>query len=96
MQKDLLPENKQLTVKSHDAQMTDSGSMMCNAKGLGGTGKVVGRWDECSEREPLMHRKRVSVMITYIHTMPHAHDMVSWLQVPGQAGDKGMHRPRNL
>ena len=68
MQKDLLPKTKQLTVKSHDAQMMDSGLMMCNAKGLGGTGKVVRRWGECSEREPLMRRKRASVMITYIHT----------------------------
>jgi len=75
MQKDLLPKTKQLTVKSHDAQMMDSGLMMCNAKGLGGTGKVVRRWGECSKREPLMRRKRASVMITYIHTT-----LVSWLQ----------------
>ena len=43
MQQDSLPENKQLTVKlvkSHDAQMTDSGSMMYNAKGHGGGGGV--------------------------------------------------------
>jgi len=48
-------DHNKLTVKSHDAQMTDSGLMMCNAKGLGGTEKVVRRWGECSEREPLMH-----------------------------------------
>jgi len=23
-------------------------------------------------------------------------NMASWLRVPGQAGDKGLHRPRNL
>jgi hypothetical protein len=53
MQQDSLPENKQLTVKSHDAQMTDSGSMMCNAKGCmgnsGGGGGV--EWMK-REREP--------------------------------------------
>jgi hypothetical protein len=36
MQQDSLPENKQITVKSHNAQMMDSGSMMCNAKGVWG------------------------------------------------------------
>jgi len=84
MQKDLLPETKQLTVKSHDAQMTDSGSMMCNAKGLGGTGKVVRRWGECSERA--LDASKASVSDDYIHT--YILRLVSWLRAgcPGGLG----------